>query len=76
MTQDNCGTGRFNNDLYEAALQAILAAGAPESVAENAARVVASDDPNLENFGRTDEDQEAVQHAWFYLVCSSGTVHD
>lgn len=57
-----------NQNLYEGALECFLQAGAPQEVAEKAARVVAKDDPSLENFGRTCEDQEAVHRAWCYLV--------
>lgn len=76
MQEDSRGTGRFDTGLYEGALQAFLDAGAPENVAENAARVVAKDEPGLENFGRTTEDQDAVQQGWFWLVFGTGTVHD
>ena len=76
MTSDSRGTGRFDTGLYEGARQAFLDAGAPEIVAEKAAEVVAKDDPNLENFGRTTEDQDAVQQGWFWLVFGAGTVHD
>ena len=73
---DNRSAGRFDTGLYEATKTAIIEAGAPESVAEKAAEVVANDDPNLENLGRTPEDQDAVQQGWFWLVFGSGTVHD
>lgn len=71
MTQDNRGSGRWDAGLYEAAKQAALDAGAPEIVAEKAAEVIAKDDPELENFGRTSEDQDAVWHAWIYLIGGS-----
>lgn len=72
MTEDR-GSGRWDAGLYEAAKQAALDAGAPESVAENAAAVIAKDDPELENFGRSTEDQDAVQQAWFYLITGGTT---
>lgn len=71
MQEDSRGTGRFDTSLYEAAKQAALDAGAPESVASKAAEVIAKDDPELENFGRSTEDQDAVWHAWIYLIGGS-----
>lgn len=73
--QDSRSTGRFDSGIYEGALQAFLSAGAPENVAENAARVIGSDDPHLDNFGRTTEGQDAVQQGWFWLVFGTG-IHD
>jgi hypothetical protein len=72
MTQDNRGTGRFNIGLYNTTKRAILNAGAPLEVAEKAAKVIACDDENKPNFGRTEEDQSAVWKAWTYLVAENG----
>lgn len=70
---DNRGTGRFDQGLYEGALQTFLDAGAPQEVADKAAKVVARDNPDLEDFGRTDEDQGAVHRAWCYLIFGSSS---
>lgn len=70
---DNRGTRRFNQGLYEATKRAILAAGAPEEVAENAARVVGHDDPEQEDLGRSPEDQDAVWRGWTYLIFGGST---
>lgn len=71
--QESRGTGRFSQGLYEATKRAILAAGAPEDVAEDAARVVAKDDPKQENLGRTAEDQDAIWRGWTYLAFGGST---
>ncbi len=67
-TQSSRGTGRFNRGIYEATKQAILEAGAPENVAEDAARVIGRDDPSRDDLGRSPEDRDAIQRGWFYLV--------
>jgi hypothetical protein len=68
MTQDNRGTGRFNIGLYNTTKRAILNAGAPMDVAERAAAVIARDDSNLPNLGRTNKDQAVIWQALTYLI--------
>lgn len=72
MQEDSRGTGRFDTGLYNATKQAILEAGAPVEVAENAARVIARDDTKKPNLGRSEEDQSFVWQAWHYLVGGKG----
>ncbi|MBE9214558.1 hypothetical protein IQ247_18105 [Plectonema cf. radiosum LEGE 06105] len=58
----------FNQDLYHASVKALTENGVPENVAERASKVVASDDFNLPDLGRTEEDREniaeAMKHFW------------
>ena len=72
MTSDSRGTGRFNTGLYEATKTAIIEAGAPVDIAEKAAAVIARDDTNQPNLGRSEEDQSFVWQAWHYLVGGKG----
>ena len=66
--QEERGTGRFDKELYEATKQAMLVAGAPEEIAEKAAKVIAGDDSSKPNLGRSEVDQKIVSQAWNYLV--------
>ncbi|MBH8561661.1 hypothetical protein I8748_05615 [Nostoc sp. CENA67] len=58
----------FNQRLYEVSLETLLTANVPKDIAEAASRVVASDDPNQPDLGRTPQDtavaHEAVKHYW------------
>lgn len=60
--------GELNQDLYQASIKALTENGVPEDIAERASKVVASDDFNLPDLGRTDEDRqniaEAMKHFW------------
>ena len=61
-------TKPFNDSLYNASYKAFTENGVPDEVADKASVVVASDDPNLPDFGRTLEDRnniaEAMKHYW------------
>lgn len=64
------GTGRkpFNSGLYQATRLAMIGEGVPIDLADRAAAVIASDDTNKPNLGRSKEDQDFVWQAWHYLV--------
>jgi len=62
MTDDT----KFNQGLYDASLGALKDNGVPEDVAQAASKVVASDDANLPNLGRSSEDQLVVNEAMTY----------
>ncbi|AFY43650.1 hypothetical protein [Nostoc sp. PCC 7107] len=53
----------FNESLYKASMEALLTANVPRAIAEAASRVVASDQADQPNLGRTKEDQQAVNTA-------------
>lgn len=57
----------FNQDLYVASREALIESGAPWEKAEAASLVVAKDDAEKENFGRSAEDQQAVDEILEYL---------
>lgn len=57
----------FNQNLYVASREALIENGVPWEKAEAASRVVAKDDGNKPNFGRTAEDQQAVADILEYL---------
>lgn len=58
----------FNQNLYDASLQALTENGVPFELAEKASQVVASDDPTKSDLGRSDCDREtitqAMNHYW------------
>lgn len=62
MTKD------FKENVYDASVKALTEAGVDESVADKASRVIAQDDFNLRDLGRTEEDQnhiaEAMKQYW------------
>ena len=62
MTEPN-----FNQGLYDSTLEALKQNNVPESVAELAANVVATDDALLPDLGRTPEDQLAINEAMTYF---------
>lgn len=53
----------FNESLFRATKEALLLGGANEELATNAAQIIASDNPNLPNLGRTSLDQEIINDA-------------
>lgn len=57
----------MNNELYQASLEALSNHGCPQDIAEKASVIVASDNPELPNWGRTTEDQEIINQAVTYL---------
>lgn len=57
----------FNQDLYAASREALIERGAPWEKAEAASLVVAKDDGTKPNFGRTPQDQQAVDDILEYL---------
>lgn len=56
-----------DQNLYQASLKALTSHGVPEDIAEKASAVVAKDEAGLPNFGRTAEDQRAVNEAMAHL---------
>ncbi len=56
-----------NQELYEASFKALTERGVPVSAAERASRVVATDNPQLPDLGRTLEDQKDIQDAMTWL---------
>ncbi len=57
----------MDEELYNASLKALTQRGVPVSAAERASRVVANDQPQQPNLGRTDQDQQDVQDAMTWL---------
>jgi len=53
----------FNEGLYNASVKALTENGVPENIAKQASVVVAKDDPDADNLGRTKEDQAVVNEA-------------
>lgn len=62
----------MNNELYQASVAALTENGVPQDIAEKASAVVAKDDPELPNLGRTTEDQQAVNEAFAFLYLEEG----
>lgn len=56
-----------NQRLYDASMQFLTESGVPVSAAERASKVVASDDPNKPNFGRTAQDQKDISDAMTWM---------
>lgn len=56
-------SGEFKENVYDASLKALTDAGVDEEVADKASRVVAQDDSNLKDLGRTEEDRNNVAEA-------------
>lgn len=58
----------FKESIYNASYKALTEAGVDENVADKASKVVAQDDFNYRDFGRTDEDRnyiaEAMKQYW------------
>ncbi|MBD2519700.1 hypothetical protein H6G93_33025 [Nostoc sp. FACHB-973] len=57
----------FNQNLYIASREVLIERGAPWEKAEAASLVVAKDDGEKPNFGRTPQDQQAVNDILEYL---------
>ncbi|MGF1987878.1 MAG: hypothetical protein RMY62_008445 [Nostoc sp. ZfuVER08] len=57
----------FNWNLYAASFEALIERGAPPEKAEAASQVIGRDDGTKDNFGRTAEDQRAVNDILEYL---------
>jgi hypothetical protein len=57
----------MDEELYNASLKALTERGVPVSAAERASRVVANDQNQQPNLGRTDQDQQDVQDAMTWL---------
>ncbi|WP_375471002.1 hypothetical protein [uncultured Nostoc sp.] len=58
---------KFNQNLYNASLEALLSANVPQEIAQAASKIVASDDNNKENFGRSAQDQQVINEAMQYF---------
>jgi hypothetical protein len=56
-----------NPKLYEVSMQFLTESGVPVSAAERASKVVANDDPEKPNFGRTNQDQKDVADAMTWM---------
>jgi hypothetical protein len=57
----------MDEELYNASFKALTERGVPVSAAERASRVVANDQPQEPNLGRTKQDQQDVQDAMTWL---------
>ncbi len=57
----------MDEELYNASFKALTERGVPVSAAERASRVVANDQPQELNLGRTKQDQQDVQDAMTWL---------
>jgi hypothetical protein len=57
----------MDEELYNASFEALTQRGVPVSAAERASSVVANDQPQQPNLGRTDQDQQDVQDAMTWL---------
>ena len=58
----------FDQSLYEASYKALTENSVPVNTADRASQVIASDDPDQENFGRSALDQQNVNDAmtWYW----------
>ncbi|MDY6900088.1 MAG: hypothetical protein SWZ49_18720 [Cyanobacteriota bacterium] len=56
-----------NKDLYDASLKALSNCGVPEELAEKASEIVAKDNPNETNLGRSDSEQQTINQILPYL---------
>lgn len=59
-----------NRQLYDASFKALTERGVPVSAAEKASEVVAKDNPQLPDLGRTPEDQKHVRDAITWLFAA------
>lgn len=62
----------FNDVLYNASIQALTENGVPVEVAERASQVIATDQPEMPNLGRTQGEQADVDEALKYLQGKGG----
>lgn len=58
----------FDEGLYKTTKAILIEAQAPLELAEQAAKVIASDDPRLNNLGRTKHDQAIIWEAFPYFL--------
>ena len=56
-----------NQKLYDASMQFFTESGVPISAAERASKVVANDDPNKPDLGRTTQDQKHITDAMTWM---------
>ncbi|BAZ33757.1 hypothetical protein NIES4074_62710 (plasmid) [Cylindrospermum sp. NIES-4074] len=56
-----------NQNLYNAALEALTARGCPTDLAQKAAKIVANDHPNQNDLGRSKKDQRVINSVSPYL---------
>lgn len=56
-----------NQKLYNVSMEFFTQLGVPIAAAERASKVVASDDPNKPDFGRTNQDQKDVADAMTWM---------
>jgi hypothetical protein len=56
-----------NQKLYDASMEFFTQSGVPISTAERASKVVANDDPNKPDFGRTEQDQKHINDAMTWM---------
>ena len=47
--------------------EVLLEHGVPSSLANSAAKILAKDDGNKPNLGRTEEDKKVINQAWLHL---------
>jgi len=47
--------------------EVLVAHNVPATLANSAADILAKDDPNQPNLGRTEEDQKVIHQAWLHL---------
>lgn len=60
-------TKPINESLYLATKESLLTANAPNWLAEETARIIATDDPNEADLGRTKRDREIIAQALPYV---------
>ena len=68
ITAEFVGIKPFDKGLYEATKAILIEVQAPLDLVEQAAKIIASDNPNLENLGRTKEDQAIIWEAFPYFL--------
>ncbi len=57
----------FNESLYNASYKTLTESNVPEPLAEAVSRIVATDDPNLPNLGRSEADTKLCSQLIPYL---------
>lgn len=57
----------MNNDIFHASLEALLEHGCPAELATEASMIVANDDPEQDNLGRSEDDQYVINEVLPYL---------
>lgn len=56
-----------NGAFHEGAWTVLLNSGCPKSLAYQAAQVIGRDNPDVDNLGRTEQDQEIINQTLPYL---------